>query len=136
MSSLKELCAQNLQGDINIESVQTTSPGVGIVLWTRKKILGADMLGEKGLPAEQLGQNVVKTLCTEIKAKVDLDEHLVDQLLPYLAICEKRGSFSCRHLSNHALTEMWLLPQFLDVKFDIQTSDISRVTIKKEREHP
>lgn len=131
-AALQELCAQNFQGTIKIEEMRVASPGVGLVLWTREKILGANALGEKGLPAEEIGHVAAKSLAWDIIAKIDLDEHLVDQMLPYLALSRGGGSFTCRHVSNHAESEIWLLSQFLNVRFNVQTSNICHITVTKE----
>ena len=118
-----------MKASIAIEETTAESSGVGIVLWTKPKILGADCLGERGKPAEQVGKEAANKLIQEIKSNVDLDERAVDQLLPYIAMTG--GKFKCRHLSNHAMTEMWLIKKFIDINFDIEKNEIYEIEVKK-----
>ncbi len=95
--------------------------GAGIVLWANYEntVLGANGLGERGLPAEKVGNLAVENLVTEMKSKATLDVHAADQFLPYMALAEGESVFLAREISNHAHTNMWLIEQFLDVKFSV-----------------
>jgi len=99
------------------------------VLWTKPKILGADSLGEKGKKAEDVGKEAANKLIEEIKTNVDVDERAVDQLLPYMAIANGETIFTCRKISKHASTEMWLIKKFLDVEFNIEKNEICKVRV-------
>ena len=118
-SAEEELKKNGFKTSISIEETFANSEGVGIVLWSEPKILGADCLGEKGKKAEQVGKEAAEKLIKEIKSKADIDERAVDQILPYLAIANK-GKFKCRKISKHASTEMWLIKKFIDVDFKIR----------------
>lgn len=128
-SANEKLGENGMEASIAIEETTAESNGVGIVLWTKPKILGADCLGERGKPAEQVGKEAANKLIQEIKSNVDLDERAVDQLLPYIAMTG--GKFKCRHLSNHAMTEMWLIKKFIDINFDIKKNEIYEIEVKK-----
>lgn len=128
-SALEELKKEGIEANIMIEETSADCSGVGIVLWTKGKILGADCLGEKGKPAELVGKEAARKLIEEIKADVDLDENAVDQILPYLALANENTSFKCRHLSKHASTLIWLMKKFLDAKFEVKENEICRVEV-------
>ena len=93
------------------------SSGAGIYLCARfeNTVLGADALGEKGVPAERVGESAARRMWDELDGGGTLDVHTADQLLPYMALAVGRSSFTVRELSSHLSTQMWLLPQFLDV---------------------
>ncbi len=110
--------------NIRIEKYNAISPGVGLVLWSKPKILGADCLGEKGKRAEEIGEIVSKKILQEIDANVDLDEKAVDQIIPFLAISGYKTCFKCRKVSNHASTELFLLKKFLDLDTKMSGNDI------------
>ncbi|UCG70964.1 MAG: RNA 3'-terminal phosphate cyclase, partial [Thermoplasmata archaeon] len=99
--------------------------GTGIVLWANYEntILGANGLGEKGVPAERVGQSACEALHAEMNSKATLDVHAADQFLPYMALAEGESVFLAREISNHAKTNMWLIEKFLDVKFDVKEED-------------
>jgi RNA 3'-terminal phosphate cyclase len=110
----KTLDQSGIPSTIACSRAEALSPGVGIVLWSDAgTILGADALGEKGVPAEEVGLRAATQLCEDVTAGATLDEHAVDHLLPYLALTGQPVTFTCRTLSRHARTELWLLKQFL-----------------------
>ena len=97
--------------------------GGAIVCWARLQhtVLGAGRVAERGLRAEALGDVVGAELRADLAAGVSLDQHAADQMLVYLGLAG--GSFSVRVLSNHARTGMWLIEQFMPVRFDVATGD-------------
>ncbi|MBC7081151.1 MAG: RNA 3'-terminal phosphate cyclase [Thermoplasmatales archaeon] len=119
--------------NIRIEKYEAISPGVGIVLWSKPKILGADCLGEKGRRAEEIGESVSKKILEEIYANVDLDEKAVDQIIPFLAISGYKTCFKCKKISNHATTELFLLKKFLDLDAKVSGNDICEVEINGKK---
>jgi len=121
----KILAQAELTGNITIDRTDAQSPGIGIVLWCNTpRILGADTLGEKGVPAEQVGSTAAQMLVQDIVTGADLDFHSVDHLLPYMALSQQPVSFSCRDLSQHAMTELWLLEKFLGITYEKQRGNV------------
>jgi RNA 3'-terminal phosphate cyclase (ATP) len=131
LCELREFEARTICTDVSIESAQAASPGVGIVLWTNGLILGADRLGERGTPAEVVGATAAKDLIADVRAGARLDPHMVDQLLPYLVFTNRTCTFSCRQLTAHAKSEIWLLKQFYDRDFIVKEDTLlSTVTVQ------
>jgi len=99
--------------------------GAGIVLWANYEntVLGANGLGERGLPAEKVGNIAVEGLLEELNSRATLDVHAADQFLPYMALTKGESVFWARELSEHAKTNMWLVEQFLDVKFSVSEKE-------------
>ncbi|MEM2715636.1 MAG: RNA 3'-terminal phosphate cyclase, partial [Candidatus Thermoplasmatota archaeon] len=128
--SAEETLKNRFQANIKIEKYDTISPGVGLVLWSKPKILGADCLGEKGRPAEEIGRFTAKKLIEEIEAGVDLDEKAVDQLLPFFAISGNKIKFKCLSFSMHASTEIFLLKKFINIDTKIEKNKVIEVEIK------
>lgn len=95
-------------------------PGGAIVLWaeTEYTILGSGRVAQRGVRAEQLGSEAASELAFDLRAGVTLDMHASDQLLVYLALAGGESSFTVRLLSSHASTTMWLIGQFLPVRFE------------------
>jgi len=122
-SSLKVFVKNDINATINVENVSDSlSPGTGITIWSQSKesVLGSTIIGYKGITAEEIGKNVAINLLKEIESNATIDEYAFDQLLPYFALATKKNSSSCivRKVSNHALTNMWLIQKFLNVKFE------------------
>jgi RNA 3'-terminal phosphate cyclase len=121
--------------DIRVEYNQTLSPGSGITLWAifskrgddideRFPIrLGADALGERGKPAEIVGEEAAKHLLEDIKSRAPVDEHLADNLIPLLALCAPSAMKTVR-ISPHCLTNIFVVEQFLGKLFSVEKNTI------------
>ena len=101
-------------------SDQAYGQGGAIVLWaeTEHSVLGAGRVAQRGVRAEQLGTEAGAELAADLGAGVALDIHASDQLLIYLALAGGASRVSVRALSSHAQTTIWLIEQFLPVRFD------------------
>jgi len=96
--------------------------------------LGASAVAQRGVPAERLGSVAGQHLREEILSGATLDIHASDQVLIYFALAamdRRTSSFLAKGLSSHAATTIWLLEQFLPVRFDISAQE-SLVRIKVE----
>lgn len=130
---MKTALKHHLQAFLQVDTVSTVSAGTGIVVWSgsEETILGADVLGEKGVSAEQIGENAATQLLQEITSGATIDCHGFDQLLPYLVYAPKGSACLVRELSNHADTHMWLLKQFFPVTFEVSPQQTTkRITVR------
>jgi RNA 3'-terminal phosphate cyclase (ATP) len=105
---------------IETQSFEAFSTGSGITLWTG--YIGSSALGEKGLPAEKVGNAAADSIIPELRAGTSVDVHLADQLIPYMALAGN-SSYTVRELSLHTETNIWITEQFLDVKFRIEKKE-------------
>ena len=123
-----EVCERVIEGcqevlkdcKIETEYCDAWSTGCGVTLWveTDKTILGADVLGERGVPAEKVGSNCAKKLKKEIDSKAAIDVHMADNLIPLLALFG--GKIKTSKITEHTKTAIWICEQFLDVKFKVK----------------
>ena len=115
-AAIKTLLNKNFDARIKIEKTTSLSAGTGISLWTQTHdaILGTTTIGEKGLSAEKIGENVATELIREVESGATLDIHALDQILPYLVLAKKNEKSLCivREISNHSQTNMWLIRKF------------------------
>lgn len=108
---------------IETEVLKLPSTGSGITLWSGHK--GASFLGERGLPAENVGDSAAKEMVLDLDSKATVDAHLADQLIPYLALAG--GKYTACILSQHAKTNIWTVSQFLDVEISTTEGDVVTV---------
>jgi len=83
------------------------APGSGIALYTDNepgKVLGADNVGERGKPAEEVGRDAATRLAEEIKSGAPVDRHMSDILIPYLAVAEGDSIFRTSQITMHTIT--------------------------------
>lgn len=104
--------------------------GGAVVAWARTEhtVLGAGRVAERGVRAEILGDAVGAELVADLDGGVTLDVHATDQLLVYLALAGGSSRFTTRLVSGHAHTAMWLIEQFLPVRFR-ETGNAPPVTV-------
>lgn len=73
--------------------------------------------GRKGVPAEQVADEVARQAERYLRSDVPVDEHLADQLLLPFALAGQ-GAFRTHELAGHAQTQLELLPKFLPIQVD------------------
>lgn len=113
---------------IEAEYSESFSTGAGIVLWSihsTPAILGADALGERGLPSEKVASIAVKRLKKEIESGAAVDQHLADNLIPFLGMLG--GEIKASKVSSHTLSNIYITETFLGVKFDVD-KDSGRIS--------
>jgi RNA 3'-terminal phosphate cyclase (ATP) len=84
------------------------STGTSCTVWSGAR--GSCALGRRGLPAEKVGKAAAWDLVEAIRSGAQVDRHLSDQLLVYLALAG--GSFTAPAATLHARTMHWLLAEF------------------------
>jgi len=105
--------------------------GGAIVAWARTEgtVLGAGRTAERGVPAEALGEAAGSELAADLAAGAAIDMHAADQLLVYFALA-RGGALTTRAVSLHARTGIWLIEQFLPVRFEVsQASALARIEL-------
>jgi len=115
-----QLLAKHFENiSIKKEYNDTDSTGCGITLWTATEntFLGADVLGEKALRAEDIGKKAAKKLLDEIQSGAVVDAHTADSLIPFLALAG--GSMKTSTITPHIETNIYAVEAFLGKKFSI-----------------
>ncbi|MEM1689215.1 MAG: RNA 3'-terminal phosphate cyclase [Candidatus Hadarchaeales archaeon] len=111
------------------------APGAGITLWAETEngcILGASALGKPGKPAERVGEEAANKLAAQLSSGAGVDEHLADQLIPYMAIANGRSEISCAKLTLHTMTNIILMEKIVGVRFDIkgEMGEFARISVE------
>lgn len=89
---------------------RTPGPGTGTSVTVFEGTKGGIAIGKRGFPAEKVGWAAADELLAAKKVACDVDVHLADQLLVYLA--RSGGSYSAPEASSHAETTCDLLSLF------------------------
>ncbi len=111
---------------------ESASPGGAITLWTGgPAVLGAGRVAERGVRAETLGEAAGAELAADLAVGAALDLHAADQLLLWLALAQGASAFTVREVTPHARTAMWLIGQFVPVRFEVEAAPpIARVRVR------
>jgi RNA 3'-terminal phosphate cyclase (ATP) len=110
------LAAAGLGADIAVEEDQAAlGPGTFMFLAVHGHA-GFSALGRRGLPAEQVGEAAAAALVAWTASGAALDDHLADQVLPFVALAATPSSYTCPTVSPHLETVAWTVQQFLPAR--------------------
>lgn len=99
------------------ERVEADCPGVSATLWadTGGAVVGASMVGRRGLPSERIGKMLADELRADTSAGAAADAHLTDQLVVHAAMADGTSRLATRALTTHARTALDVASRFLPI---------------------
>ena len=115
-----------------IELLKGPSPGTGTVVFVRATfengVAGFTSLGKRGKPAEKVADDACSDFFRFVASRAAVDEHLADQLVLYMALAKGRSSLITGRITKHLVTNMWVIEQFLPVRFEVD-EEAGRVSV-------
>jgi RNA 3'-terminal phosphate cyclase (ATP) len=100
------------------------SPGQGTVLFLAVQFEGSTAgftsLGKRGKRAEAVADDACDLLIAFLDGGGVIDRHLADQLVLYMALAAGYSAFVAENITEHLLTNIWVVEQFLDVSFAVE----------------
>jgi RNA 3'-terminal phosphate cyclase (ATP) len=118
-----------------IDDRRPLGPGSGIVLSSETQngnVLGADALGERGRPAEEVGSTAGQILVEEVESGAFLDRHMGDIIVPYLVLAKGISEVSISRVTQHTRTNVkvaeWLTGKRFHLEGEIDHPGKLRVT--------
>jgi len=131
-----ENCLKNYQVPINIQIDYAKASSIGgeIILWaifseqgeinfTNPTILSGDALVDKKKSSEEIGREAAEELKQEIETGASVDNHLADQLIPFLGLLPG-SSINTSEISKHTKTNIYVVEKFLPVGFKLNDKEI------------
>ncbi|MCS7149330.1 MAG: RNA 3'-terminal phosphate cyclase [Caldimicrobium sp.] len=140
-SAVDILTDYQLQGDVQMEKINSNSPGTMLLIVSKDKIkrAGFSSLGKRGLPAEEVAKSATYRFLEFLERDAQFEEYLGDQLLLPVSLSliktkEKSFQYTISKITKHILTQAWLIPQFLeDIKISIIEVEKTKGRIIVER---
>lgn len=117
-TKLKDITA-NISITKEISEGRSTGAGISLVAIFENGRLGSGVLGSRGYPASQVGEDAANDLLNDISSDSTIDVHAADQLVPYMALSGEECEFKVWNISNHLLSQMDMIERFLDVRFGV-----------------
>jgi len=101
-----------------LDDVPSNGPGSFLFLLAEyeKTLAGFSSLGSRGKPAEKVADEAIDSLIDYMESDGCVDSHLADQLVPFLALARGKSSFTTTQITEHLLTNLWVIQHFLEVK--------------------
>jgi RNA 3'-terminal phosphate cyclase (ATP) len=96
--------------------------GSSMVLWAKTStgaMFGGDAIGELRKSSEAVGREAAENILRELKAQANVDVHLADMLVPYVALAKGASTYLTREMTDHLDTNIWLTEQILDANFQV-----------------
>jgi RNA 3'-terminal phosphate cyclase (ATP) len=116
--------------DPRIKIVDAPSPGRGTVVFLVAEydnaVAGFSSLGERGKPAEKVAEEACHEFVVYHQSGACLDKHLADQLVLPLALASGPSVLTTCEITQHLLTNVWVVEQFLEVRFEIEGEEGQR----------
>ena len=105
-------------GEIDIlDHIPSNGPGSFLFLLVEQQAVraGFSSLGAKGKPAERVADEAVNSLKEYLESDGCADPWLTDQLVPFMALAKGNSSMTTIRITEHLLTNLWVIQRFLDV---------------------
>lgn|SRR5574341_1464374 len=121
-SALKLIQQRNLEAEIEIVPAFSFGQGTFFFLKAEFENCGAGFssLGEPGKKAEKVGEETVLQLTEYLSTDSCLDHHLPDQLILFLALAKADSAFSVSKITQHLMTNIWVIKQFLEIDIRLE----------------
>ena len=121
--------------DPQIEIIDAPSPGQGTVVFLvaeyEHTIAGFSSLGARGKPAEKVAEEACREFVVYHQSSASLDRHLADQMILPMALASGPSAFTTCEITQHLLTNVWVVEQFLDARFEIEGEEGEKGTVRK-----
>jgi RNA 3'-terminal phosphate cyclase (ATP) len=121
-AALHMLRANGINARIEVIDAPAKGQGTVVFLWAEFEHIAAGFtsLGERGKPAEQVAQEAAQDLLDFVAGNSALDPFLADQLVLPLALAGGPSRCTVAQVSQHTLTNAWVVNQFLPGRVHIE----------------
>jgi RNA 3'-terminal phosphate cyclase (ATP) len=116
------LARAGLQSSVETSRLRGAGPGAGIFLWAEYEHTraGFTAYGQKGLPAEQVAEAACRELLEYHDSEAPVDPYLADQMVLPMAMTEGESQVTTSQVTQHLLTNVWVVQQFLSRDISVQ----------------
>lgn len=109
---------------VDIQLIQVPTTGQGTFLFvnseTTQACAGFTSLGARGKRAETVGNEAAEEFLSYHSTGAALDAHASDQIVLYLAICKETSAFSTSCITEHLLTNLWVIGLFHEYTYVVE----------------
>lgn len=123
-AAVKQLVGfKRVQIDLDLQRGHSTGAGIVLAAVCENTVIGASALGAKGIRSESLGENCAAELRDALDTGATVDEHMLDQILPYMALAQGRSTALADEMTEHAKTNIWVIEKMLGKGFQIDQKE-------------
>jgi RNA 3'-terminal phosphate cyclase (ATP) len=124
--------------DADIDLIDAPSAGRGtfffLIAEYENSVSGFSSLGERGKRAEEVAKEACEEFLLFHRSGKTLDPRIADQIIPYLSLAEGESSFTTSRITQHLITNIWVIKKFLHVDIEIEGKEREegRVIVKPQ----
>ncbi|MFQ6000883.1 MAG: RNA 3'-terminal phosphate cyclase [Anaerolineae bacterium] len=123
--ALEVLRREDFEADVRIEEGKSLGRGTMVFLWAgfENTVAGFTALGAPGKPAEKVAEEACQAFLEYYRSGAVVDKHLADQLILPLALADGHSSFTTCQITQHLLTNIWVVKRFIDIDYQVEGSE-------------
>ena len=110
------------------------SAGTSITIYSvdesKGTYLGADAIGERGKPAEQVGKEAAEKFLVEWSARAAVDSHLADMLVLPLSVAEGTSTYTTSKLTQHLETNLYVVSRLTGCTYELNKLGSGAIEVK------
>lgn len=121
-SFLNKIGCPGFPVDIQLSTVPSIGQGtfLFVKVISENVVAGFTSLGARGKRAETVGEELAEDVMRYLKTDGAFDPHLPDQLVLYLALCKEKSTITTSAITDHLLTNLWVIGRFIDLEYTIE----------------
>ena len=121
-SLLARMGLRSLQAEVSSET--SASPGTSILVRTSDggRMIGGDSIGERGKPAEEVGEEAAMRYANAVKSGASIDSYVADMVIPLLSLAKGESFVRVPEATMHLKTGLDLAAQFTGCKSTVEKS--------------
>ena len=112
---------------VTIKPVKGSAIGQGSLVFLKAEFenveAGFSALGKRGKRAERVADEACDALENFLVSDAAIDPHLGDQLILPMALAAGESRFTTSRITRHLTTNIWLVQQFLSVRFEVNGAE-------------
>lgn len=119
---LQRLARYDLAAEIELTQAPAFGSGTCLEIFPvyENLVVGFISLGEIGKRAEVVADEAFDGFFAHHRTGAAVDKHVADQLVLYMALAEGTSTLTVSEVSDHLLTNIWVIEHFLPVKFEVK----------------
>ena len=99
------------------------SPGSAVCLWVDSRppmFMGSSALGERGKPAERVGEEAAVSLVDQIGTRAAVDMYTADNLVLWCSLAHGESCYTMSRLTNHTRTAVEIAGAFTEAEMEVE----------------
>jgi len=119
---------------VGIEILDVPAFGQGTFVYIQSEAenstAGFTALGQRGKSAEIVGKEAAEEFIEYYSTNAAFDKHLADQIVLYLAMSEEESRFTTSCITQHLMTNLWVINLFHNFKYSVDGEIGKTSTVK------